>query len=69
MHVFVYFLVVWNPWAQKAISMADFGDDEVCSSLPQVEYFAALEGQRKCFEMIFKTISFSSLVVSQYAMC
>ena len=47
MHVFVYFSVVWNPWAQNAISMADFGDDEVCSSLPQVEYFAALEGQRK----------------------
>lgn len=25
------FLVVWNPWAQKAMAMSDFGDDEVCS--------------------------------------
>ena len=26
----VFLTVVWNPWAQKAIAMSDFGDDEVC---------------------------------------
>ena len=23
-------LVIWNPWAQKAMTMSDFGDEEVC---------------------------------------
>ena len=26
----VFLTVVWNPWAQKAMTMSDFGDDEVC---------------------------------------
>ena len=26
----VFLTVVWNPWAQKAMAMSDFGDDEVC---------------------------------------
>ena len=24
----VYVLVVWNPWAEKAAAMSDFGDDD-----------------------------------------
>ena len=26
-----FLLVVWNPWAHKAMTMSDFGDEEVCT--------------------------------------
>lgn len=28
--VTISLVVIWNPWAQKAMTMSDFGDDEVC---------------------------------------
>lgn len=29
--IFLFLLVVWNPWAHKAMTMSDFGDEEVCT--------------------------------------
>lgn len=29
--ILLFLLVVWNPWAHKAMTMSDFGDEEVCT--------------------------------------
>ena len=63
--VTISLVVIWNPWAQKAMTMSDFGDDEVCLHMYQ-SYTLCSIGPR-----LMSTVFFflNSIIVCLYAVC